>query len=62
MKSIEIVSFSYLEPLFGILFSIIFIGESINLLQIFGGILILGSTYAGELLKEKKKKAEIPII
>ena len=51
MKSIEIVSYSFLEPLFGILFSVIFIGETLTFVQIIGGILILGSTYIGEMLK-----------
>jgi len=56
MKSLEIVLYSYLEPLFGILFSVIFIGEKLTVLQIIGGILILGSTYIGEILKDKKKQ------
>jgi len=54
MKSVEIVSYSFLEPLFGILFSVIFIGETLTLPQIIGGILILGSAYVGEVLKDKK--------
>jgi drug/metabolite transporter (DMT)-like permease len=54
MKSVEIVSYSYLEPLFGILFSMIFTGERLMLLQIIGGLLILGSTFAGEMLKDRK--------
>ena len=57
MKSVEIVLYSYLEPLFGILFSVIFIREKLTVLQIIGGILILGSTYIGEILKDKKKPA-----
>ena len=55
MRSVEIVLYSYLEPLFGILFSVIFIREKLTVLQIIGGILILGSTYIGEILKDKKK-------
>lgn len=51
MKSVEIVAYSYLEPLFGILFSVIFTGETLTIPQIFGGILILGSTFIGERLK-----------
>lgn len=54
MKSIEIVSYSFLEPLFGILFSVIFIGEKLSVMQIIGGILILGSAYMGEIFKDKK--------
>lgn len=61
MKSVEIVSYSYLEPLFAILFSVIFVGELLTLIQIIGGILILGSTYVGEMLKDRElaKKALI---
>lgn len=50
MKSVEIVSYSYLEPLFGILFSVIIVGERLTIMQIIGGLLILGSTYVGEML------------
>jgi len=46
--------YSYLEPSFGILFSVIFVGETLTLPQIMGGILILGSTYIGEMLKDGK--------
>ena len=58
MKSVEIVSYSYLEPLFGILFSVIFVGETLTLPQIIGGILILGSAYIGEMLKDRKLPIE----
>ncbi len=53
MKSVEIVSYSFLEPLFGILFSVIFVGETLTFPQIVGGVLILGSTYIGEVLEDK---------
>ncbi|MDD4601353.1 hypothetical protein SDC9_13862 [bioreactor metagenome] len=58
MKSVEIVSYSYLEPLCGILFSVLFIGEKLTLLQIIGGVFILGSTYIGEMLKDRKMSNE----
>lgn len=54
MKSVEIVSYSFLEPLFGILFSVIFVGETLTLLQVTGGILILGSAYIGEILRDRR--------
>jgi drug/metabolite transporter (DMT)-like permease len=54
MKSVEIVSYSYLEPLFGILFSVIVVGEVLTPLQIVGGLFILGSTFIGERLKDRK--------
>jgi drug/metabolite transporter (DMT)-like permease len=54
MKSVEIVSYSYLEPLFGILFSVLVMGEVLTFLQMLGGILILGSTFIGEQLKSRQ--------
>lgn len=58
MKSVEIVSYSFLEPLFAILFSVLFVGETLALPQIIGGILILGSTYLGEMLTDRKLAKE----
>lgn len=56
MKSVEIVSYSFLEPLFGILFSVILLGEALTYAQIVGGLMILGSTYIGEMLKQRKER------
>ncbi len=56
MKSVEIVSYSFLEPLFGILFSVILLGEALTYAQIIGGLMILGSTYIGEMLKQRKER------
>ena len=58
MKSVEIVSYSYFEPLFGILFSVLFIGETLTIFQIVGGLFILGSTYIGEMLKNRELSKE----
>ena len=58
MRSIEVVTYSYFEPLFGIIFGIIFIGERMTLIQILGAVLILGSTYVGEMIKNKKAKKD----
>jgi drug/metabolite transporter (DMT)-like permease len=60
MLSVEIVSYSYLEPLFAILFSVIFTGERLMLPQVVGGVLILGSTFAGEMLKGRKPSGTEP--
>ncbi len=54
MKSVDIVSYSFLEPLFGILFGVIFLSERITFPQLIGGVLILGSTYVGEIMKDRK--------
>jgi drug/metabolite transporter (DMT)-like permease len=57
MKSVEIVTYSYLEPLFGILLSVLFLRETLSGVQIAGGLLILGSTYAGEMIKSRRLNA-----
>lgn len=56
MKSIEIASYSFFEPLFGILFSVLLLGEVLTLSQIAGGILILGSNFIGE---QRKNRTEV---
>lgn len=58
MKSVEIATYSYLEPLSGILFSVLFLGETLSGVQIAGGLLILGSTYAGEMIKSRRLNAK----
>ena len=58
MKSVEIVSYSFLEPLFGVLFSVIFVGETLTFPQIIGGMMILGSNYLGERIKDRKLSKE----
>ncbi len=61
MKSVEIVSYSYLEPLFGILFSVLFAGEVLRAPQIAGGILILGSTFVGEMLRDRRNRRKVVV-
>lgn len=46
--------FGYLEPLSGVLFSILFLGERLLPLQILGAVLILGGALWGELSDRKK--------
>lgn len=58
MKSVEIVSYSFLEPLFGILFSVVFLAERLVPLQIAGGMLILGSNYLGERLEKQRREKQ----
>lgn len=58
MKSVEIVSYSFLEPLFGIIFSVLFLREALTFPQIIGGAFILCSTYVGEILKDRKLSME----
>ena len=56
MRSVEIVAYSYLEPLFGIVFGVLFLFEALSAMQILGGLLILGSTCAGEVLNSKRSR------
>lgn len=52
LSAVTIVSFSYLEPVFGILLSVVFVGEVLSVNQIVGGVLILGSTFLSESVKK----------
>lgn len=53
LKAVEIVSYSYLEPLFSVGLGIIILGERMTIIQAIGGILILGFTYYNEFKKSK---------
>lgn len=44
----SIAILSYIDPISAVIFSAIFLGEAMNGIQIFGGILILGSTFLCE--------------
>lgn len=54
LSAVSIVSFSYMEPVFSIILSVIILGEKVYLNQIIGGVLILGSTYLGEFVSERR--------
>jgi len=45
--------FGYLEPLSAVLFSVMFLGEAMGVVQIIGAILILGGAAFGELYRRK---------
>jgi drug/metabolite transporter (DMT)-like permease len=45
----------YLEPLSAVVFSVVLLGETMNALQIFGAVLILGGAAFGELFRRKKQ-------
>ena len=45
---------SYVDPVSSIIFSALFLNEPLFILQIIGGIIILSSTFIGQ-MKEKKK-------
>lgn len=59
MKSIDIVTFSYLEPVFALVVSIIFLSEHLTMTQVVGASLILGSTIIGENVKAGRIKSVI---
>lgn len=44
----------YIEPLSAVLFSVILLGEQMNILQIIGAVLIIGGAVFSECFKEKK--------
>ncbi len=58
IKEVEgqsIAILSYIDPIFAVLISSVFIGEPMGYLQIIGGVLILGSTYLSERNKINNK-------
>lgn len=48
--------YSYIDPIFAILLSSIFLREKMTLLQVIGGVLILGSTFFSELTSRRSVK------
>lgn len=48
VKSQSIAILSYIDPIVAIIMAFIFLGESMTMIQIIGGILILASTYINE--------------
>lgn len=50
IKGQSIAILSYIDPLSALIFAAIFLGETMGVVQIFGGILILASTYLNEKL------------
>lgn len=60
LKGQEAAILSYLDPFTAILVSVIILGESIHVIQVIGGIMILGFTLLNELnLGKKKEKSNI---
>ena len=62
ISSIEIVSYGYLEPIFGIMLGMVFLGERLSFVQILGGLTILGSTYLCEYIKSKKQIRQVTVV
>lgn len=57
MKGQEVAVLSYVDPLVAIMVSVVILKENISLLQIIGGLLILGFTLWNELGAEKQDKS-----
>jgi drug/metabolite transporter (DMT)-like permease len=56
LKGQTIAVLSYIDPISAVVFAAIFLGESMSLIQGFGGILILGSTFLSERIEWKLHK------
>jgi len=59
LSAISVALLSYLEPVFGICFGVIFLRESLTIWQIVGGVLILGSTVFEKLGSYQKKERSL---
>lgn len=53
LKGQTIAVLSYIDPVFAVVISALFLRESLGVLQIIGGILILGSSFLSEILNRK---------
>lgn len=56
LKGQTIAVLSYLDPVSAVIFAAIFLSESMTIVQIIGGVLILGSTYFSERMEIRAKK------
>ena len=59
LESQTVAIYSYVDPISAIIMSAIILSESMSLLQILGGILILGSTFISEIYSNKIKSQEV---
>jgi RarD protein len=53
LKGQTIAVFSYIDPISAIVMSSIFLGEKMTMIQILGGVLILGTTFINELCEKR---------
>ncbi|MCC3867473.1 DMT family transporter [Terrisporobacter mayombei] len=59
IESQTVAIYSYVDPISAIIMSSIILSESMSLLQIIGGILILGSTFISEMYSNKMKSQKL---
>jgi drug/metabolite transporter (DMT)-like permease len=57
LKGQTIAVLSYIDPISAVIMAAIILNESMNLIQIVGGILILGSTFISEINWKNTKKS-----
>ncbi|WP_061320119.1 DMT family transporter [Clostridium botulinum] len=55
----SVAALSYIDPVVAILLASIFLHEKMTIVQIIGGILILGATFFNEIYDQKKKTSNI---
>lgn len=58
LESQTVAIYSYIDPISAIIMSSLFLSENMSLLQILGGILILGSTFISEIYSNKIETTE----
>ncbi|MCM3726458.1 DMT family transporter [Neobacillus cucumis] len=56
LKGSSIAVLSYIDPISAVIIAAIFLGESMTVIQMMGGVLILGSTFLSEKLELKLNK------
>lgn len=59
LKGQTIAVLSYIDPISAVIIAAIFLGESMGFVQMFGGVLILSSTFLSEILEAKGQKEAI---
>jgi RarD protein len=56
LKGQTIAVLSYIDPISAIIFAFLLLGEGLSMIEIFGGLLILGSTFISEKIDSLRKK------
>ena len=62
LPSQTVAIYSYVDPISAIIMSSILLGEKMSLLQVMGGVLIIGSTFISEIYEGKVKLKEETVI
>ncbi|MBU3110256.1 DMT family transporter [Clostridium lacusfryxellense] len=61
LKGQSIAILSYIDPISAVILASIFLGETITLIKIIGGVLILGSTFLSEILETKSMHSPVEL-